>query len=105
MRPRARQDLRLTMRRLLNILGALVLVLLLALHRSISAAIGDLSKPVEERRRDRDLPVLLGAAVVVVATFLALAVWALVDAGYWVLAVLLAALIALLLGGARRSEE
>lgn len=88
------------MSRILNVLGAILLVLLFVLRRSFASAIGELAKPADERLRDRDLLLILGAAAVVFAAFFALSIWALVDSGYWVVAVLLVTQVAILIGAA-----
>lgn len=93
------------MRRIINVLGAIVLLLLLVLRRSFASAIRELFNPTGERRRDRDLLVLIGVAAVVFPVFFVLAIWALVDAGYWIVAILLTAHVAILLDGARRRVE
>lgn len=93
------------MRRILNILGALVLVLMLVLRRSFASAIRELSKPAGERRRDRDMLIAVGCAAVVLPAFLALAIWALVDAGYTVVALLLLVHVAILLDVAWRPSK
>ena len=94
----------MTMRRILNVLAAIVLVLMLVLRRSFASAIRELSKPAGERRRDRDLLVAIGCAAAVGPVFLALAIWALVDAGYVVVALLVLVHIAILFDAARRTK-
>jgi hypothetical protein len=88
----------MTMRRIINVLGAVVLVLLLVLRRGFHAAIDEPHGDHAGLRR------LLGPATVVLATFLALGVWALVEAGYWGAALVLVAHVALLLDLAWRSS-
>jgi hypothetical protein len=88
------------MRAILNILGVVVLLLLLLLRRSFDTAFAQL--PRIDREHARRLRFLLGPAVLTMATFLALALWALIDAGYWAVAILVLAHVVLLLLPARR---
>jgi hypothetical protein len=85
------------MRRLINILGALVLVTLLVLRRMFDAVLDERSRPGGDRRHARGLRAVLAPAAVVLGAFLVLAIWALIDAGYCVVAIVLVVHLAFLL--------
>lgn len=89
----------IAMRQALNVLGAVLLVLLLVFRRLFDAVIGELPRP--SGANGRRIRLLLGPAALAFAAFLSLGLWALVDAGYWAVALLLVAVAVLQLGRLR----
>lgn len=82
---------------LLNVLGALVLVFLVVLRHLFDEAIGKLPNPAGAN--GRRIRLLLGPAAVAFVAFLVAGLWALVDGGYWVVALLVLVHVAMLLHG------
>lgn len=84
-------------RRILNILGGIVLGLLLVLRRRFQAAIDERSQPGGGRSNARRLRSMIAPATVVLVAFLVVGIWALIDAGYSVVALVLIVHVAFLL--------
>jgi hypothetical protein len=87
------------MRLAINVLAGLVLVLLLVLRRWFRALIDG------DRRPAGRLRFFLAPAVLVFAAFLALAIWALFDADYPMVVLLLFTYLSIMLEAMRRRDD
>lgn len=90
-------------RRILNFIAGVVLVLLLVLRRWFREAIDEL--PNVDPAHKRRMRILLGPAAIVFTVFAVVGIWALLDAGYWVVALVLLAQVGILLDAAWRKQD
>jgi hydrogenase-4 membrane subunit HyfE len=93
------------MRRFLNILGGVVLVLMVLLRSWFQAVFDERANPNSDGHHARGLRRVIVPAGLVLIAFVVLSVWTLLDAGYGVLAIVLVLHLALLFEVARRRQD